>query len=246
MRVQASTIIVAVLLVIIVIPVVILSRQSPQGDESIISEEFVTARDQGDRYYAEAVTNANRDNREKALEYYVSALEYYQEALKHRSENGEIYNNLGAIHHEIGLLVAHEKWEEDVTGYSVEDALYRLNDAFSNVESGILVFEVNDPEVMQAIISKARTEGCDVNVLNGSVSSDIYMIRGRTRDEFRKAEEKFKMAKTFKPRYGAAYQNLGTLYQETGRLDDALIWWRTALQMEPQNRRLRAYLQQYE
>ena len=246
MRIDKTTIVVVVLLLVVVVPIFLLSRQETNQDESLISEQFVTARDQGERYYREAITNANRDNREAALQHYERALEYYQEALKHRPENGEIHNTIGALHHEIGLLVAQEKWEEDVTGYSVDDSLYRLNDAFKNIHTGILVFEVNDPLVMQAVISKARTEGCDVNALNGTVSSDIYMIRGRTRDEFGKAESHFMMAKTLKPRYGAAFQNLGTLFQETGRLEDALVWWRTALQVEPHNRKLQAYLQQYE
>jgi tetratricopeptide (TPR) repeat protein len=136
-------------------------------------------------------------------------------------------------------------WEEDLTNMKPIDAFYQLQQALSQVQSGVIVFTVNDVKVMNTLVNYAKSSGCYVHVENRQSASDINIIKGKTMEAFRKAESEFLRAKDLKPRYSAAYENLGSLYYRMGRQQDALIMWKSALKLEPTNKKLRQYLRQF-
>ena len=206
----------------------------PSVDAIGESEEFRELKNKG-RAYAEANE-------------YEQAIEYYTEALKMRPDDAYLHNDIGAVYHNMGIDAAGETWpgwEEDVTNMTPVTALHQLKQAFSEVPSGVIVMTVNDTKVMDTLANHARASDCYVHLEHHQRTSDMTIIKGKTREAFRKAESELLRAKDLKPRYSAAYENLGSLYYRMGRKKDALIMWHSALDLEPTNKKLRQYLQQY-
>ncbi|MFQ6040757.1 MAG: tetratricopeptide repeat protein [Candidatus Poribacteria bacterium] len=195
-----------------------------------------------------------RDLKDRARAYadaneYERSIEYYTEALKMRPDDAYLHNDLGAVYHNMGIDAAGEtwpSWEEDLTDTNPVTALQQLKQALSEVQSGVIVMTVNSMEVMNTLANHARASGCYVHIEHHQRTSDLNIIKGKTMEAFRKAESELLRAKDLKPRYSAAYQNLGSLYYRMGRQKDAVIMWKSALDLEPTNKKLRQYLQQYD
>jgi tetratricopeptide (TPR) repeat protein len=126
------------------------------------------------------------------------------------------------------------------------NALHQLKQALSEVKSGVIVMTVNDMEVMKTLANYARESDCYVHIEDHRRTSDINIIKGKTKEAFRKAESELIRAKDLKPRYAKAYENLGSLYYRMGKQKDAIILWQSALDLDPTNKVLRQYLQQYD
>jgi tetratricopeptide (TPR) repeat protein len=195
-----------------------------------------------------------RDLKDKARSYaeaneYEQAIEYYTEALKARPEDAYLHNDIGAVYHNMGIDAAGEtwpSWEEDLTNLSPVEALHQLQQALSQVQSGVIVMTVNNKKVMDTLENYAKSSGCYVHLEHQQRTSDMTIIKGATLEAFRKAESELLRAKDLKPRYSASYENLGSLYYRMGRKRDAIIMWKSALDLEPTNKKLRQYLQQYD
>ena len=229
--------IVVVLVIFMAIVVVYFAFKSNQPSVDAIgeSEEIRNLKDKA-RAYAEANE-------------YEQSIEYYTEALKMRPENAYLHNDIGAVYHNLGIDAAGETWpgwEEDLTNMTPVTALHQLKQALSEVQSGVIVMTVNDKKVMDTLANYARASNCYVHLEHHRRTSDMTIIKGKTREAFRKAESELLRAKDLKPRYSAAYENLGSLYHRMGRRKDALIMWTSALDLEPTNKKLRQYLQQYD
>ena len=195
-----------------------------------------------------------RDLKDQARAYaeaneHEQAIEYYTEALKMRPEDAYLHNDLGAVYHNMGVDAAGETWpgwEEDLTDMTPVEALHQFRQALSEVQSGVIVVTVNSMKVMETLVNHARVSDCYVHIENHQRTSDITIVKGKTRQAFRKAESELLRAKDLKPRYSKAYENLGSLYYRMGRQKDALILWNSALDLDPTNKVLRQYLQQYD
>jgi len=195
-----------------------------------------------------------RDLKEKGRAYaeaneHEQAITYYTEALKMRPDDAYLHNDLGAVYHNMGVEAAGEawpSWEEDLTNVTPITALQQLKQALSEVQSGVIVMTVNDVKVMNTLANHARSSDCYVHIEDHQRTSDITIIKGKTKEAFRKAESELFRAKDLKPRYAKAYENLGSLYYRMGKQQDAVILWKSALDLDPTNKVLRQYLQQYD
>jgi len=228
-------IVVLVVCIAIVGAYFVLKSSQPSIDTIGESEEVRDLKGMG-RAYAEANE-------------YEQAIEYYTEALKARPEDAYLHNDIGAVYHNMGIEAAGEtwpSWEEDLTNLTPVDALHQLQQALSQVQSGVIVMTVNNKKVMDTLENHARASGCYVHLEHQQRTSDMTIIKGATLEAFRKAESELLRAKDLKPRYSAAYENLGSLYYRMGRKRDAIIMWQSALALEPTNKKLRQYLQQYD
>jgi tetratricopeptide (TPR) repeat protein len=228
-------IVVLVILIAIVGAYFAFKSNQPSVDTIGEGEEVRDLKDKG-RAYAEANE-------------YEQAIEYYTEALKARPEDAYLHNDLGAVYHNMGIDAAGEtwpSWEEDLTNLTPVDALHQLQQALSEVQSGVIVMTVNNKKVMDTLENHAIASGCYVHSEHHQRTSDMTIIKGATMEAFRKAESELLRAKDLKPRYSAACENLGSLYYRMGRKNDALIMWKSALDLEPTNKKLRQYLQQYD
>lgn len=224
-----------IIIVVIVLAVFITAYFTFRGEppsEALISEsdEVRNLREQAARYTAAAD--------------YEQAIAAYTEALHLRPENAYFHNNLGAVYYNIGVDAA-EPWEEDVTDKTPFDALNQLQQALSQLKSGIIVMKVNDADVMNILENHARSIRAYVHTEHHQRTSDVNIITGKTMEAFRKAESEFWRAKDLKPGYAVPYESLGALYYRMGRHRDALTQWRNALELEPNNKRLRRYLSQF-
>ena len=172
---------------------------------------------------------------------YEKAIEYYTEALKMRPEDAYLHNDIGAVYYNMGIDAAGEtwpSWEEDLTNMSSVTALHQLQQALSEVQSGVIVMTVNSKKVMDTLANYASKSGCYVHLEHHQRTSDMTIIKGATMEAFRKAESELLRAKDLKPRYSAAYENIGSLYYRMGRKNDAVIMWKSALDLEPTNKKL--------
>jgi len=190
--------------------------------------------------FREAYENARRY---AAANDYTRAIRYFTEALKIRPENAEVHNDLGATYLNMGVKASEPPWEEDVSDMTGFEAFRQLEQALAQAESDIIIFEKADQRISDALVAQARKAGCGAYIEPHQLTATITIIKGKTKDAFRKAESELVRAKDLKPRYAVAYQNLGNLYYRMGHHRDAKILWQNALKLEPHNKELRRYLQ---
>jgi tetratricopeptide (TPR) repeat protein len=249
MKVQLSTIIAVSICLLFLIPMVIYVRTRstyiPADERMLESEEFRNLREEGknlaetgEKYYEDGDLN-------KALEYYNKAIETYTQALKIRPENAEIHNDLGAVYYNLGKAVSEPIWTDDLRKRSLSEALDVLQEALKEVKSGVIVLTFSDKTIAEKVMKFALSQGyyAHINPEEGG-EFDLYVIKGRTKDAFLKAESEFLRAKTIKERYAPAYRNLGALYISMGRKEEGIQNLELALRIEPYDKELRAYLQQ--
>jgi len=249
MKAQLSTIIAVSLVLLFIIPMIILMRQSPtpSWDERLAeSEEFRSLRTDGKNFAAMAEKYYEEGDAEKAIELYEKAIETYRKALKIRPENAEIHNDLGAVYYNLGEVVAEPIWAEDLRKSSLQEAMGVLRRALEEVESGMIVLTLKDRSIAESLKSHALVQGCYAHIcpVKGD-EFDLYVIKGRTKELFLKAESEFLQAKTLNPKYAPAYRNLGALYIRMGRKEEGIENLKLALRIEPYDKELRTYLQQF-
>ena len=233
MRAQIPTIIgvCICLLVIITLYFYYQYKKDEMPDEAYTteSEEFIDSYDNAKRY---AEVND-----------YTRAIGYFTEALKIRPDNAEVHNDLGATYLNMGIDVSEPLWPEELSDMTGFEAAQQLAQALAQIESGLIVFTKVRQKIADDLAAQASNENCYAHVERHQLTATVTIIKGKTKEAFRKAEAEFIRAKDLKPRYAPAYQNLGNLWYRMGRHKDALILWQGALELEPNNKELRKYLQ---
>jgi len=231
MRAQIPTIIGLCVCLLIIIPLFIAIKKSKAPDEAYTTEstEFRESYDNAKRY---AEVND-----------YTRAIGYFTEALKIRPDNAEVHNDLGATYLNMGIDASEPLWEEELSDMTGFEASQQLGQALAQVESGVIVFTKVEQKVADDLAAQARNENCYAHIEPHQLTATVTVVKGKTKEAFRKAESEFIRSKDLKPRYAPAYQNLGNLWYRMGRHKSALVLWRGALELEPHNKELRKYLQ---
>ncbi len=250
MKVQLSTIIAVSICLLFLIPMVIYMRTHTVGgtgsDKMLESEEFRNLREEGKNLAQMGMKYYEDGNLDKALEFYNKAIQIYTQALKIRPENAEMHNDLGAVYYNLGEAVSEPIWTDDLTRSSLTEAMDKLQNALREVESGIIVLTFNDKQIAEKVKNFAISRGhyAHINPVENGKEFDLYVIKGKTKEAFLKAESEFLRSKLIKERYAPAYRNLGALYMKMGRWDEAVQNLELALRIEPYDKELRTYLQQ--
>ncbi|MDA1190904.1 MAG: tetratricopeptide repeat protein [Candidatus Poribacteria bacterium] len=175
-----------------------------------------------------------------------SAITAYKDAIAVRPENAEALNNLGAVYYEKGKSLMSLPVEEDLREYSPNpnETLQYIKTKLASVPSTKFVWEI-PANVLEPLETYANGRG-DIlfhltRIYNGY---EVVLYNGETAEMFRLAEMNYLRAINAKSDYGPAFRNLGALYVERGRNEDAAEIFEEALRLEPQDQELRRYLEQ--
>ncbi|GIX06369.1 MAG: hypothetical protein KatS3mg115_0772 [Candidatus Poribacteria bacterium] len=188
-----------------------------------------------------------------------AAIAAYQSALQVRPDNAEIHNDLGATYYEKGRALMGEPVAEDLRFYSSSpDLEVRVRETLEYMESWFdqvpadpntitpkkFVWDI-PAYLLKPFEEYAKTRN-DLIYSSRRVGDhyELVVYAGETARAFKQAEIHFWRAIDLRPEYAPAYRNLGALYVEIGRREDAIKILRQALRLEPQDRELDLYLQQ--
>ena len=218
---------------IVIIPLIIykkdVSKTYPAADAE--SFEFKGIKQQADTY--------------KANRLFDKAIQSYEKALELRPDNAEVHNNLGTVYLEIGEKAAGTTWptwESDLTEMAMESAIDEAEFAISDTDSGFIVFTAKDKDVIDKVVKLARKSGCWTHVERNTIN----IMKGKTMKALLKAETHFLQAIIIKSSYATAFRNLGALYYRIGKRQEGLEMMKRALKLNPNDRRLRTYLEQFQ
>lgn len=183
-----------------------------------------------------------------ASQEYGMAIEFYEEALEMRPDNAEIWNDLGAVHYDLGLKMAGPEWPSwndiDLNG-SAEEAIAELNHALQNVESGYFKVNTNSSEIAMMIQDEVKERNEAVFPFHGCTETTLNILVGITKDHFLYAKEYYLRAIELKSTYAAPYRNLGSLYIKIGIRDKGVNYLREAHKRQPNDEELAEYLHQF-
>ena len=223
------------IVLIIVVPLVIMiSKKDVSGTYQVKDEE--SAEISAIKQQAVAEYKANKFDK---------AIQYYKKALKMRPDNAELHNDLGSVYHDLGVKAAGPtwpNWESDLTDMAMQDAINEADFAISDTDSGYIVFKVSDKKVIDKIVKLARNAKCWVYV----EGDEVNILKGKTMEALLKARDHFLRATIIKPNYANAYRNLGALYYRIGMREEGLKRMKYALKLNPSDKQLKTYLEQFE
>ncbi|MBM3214610.1 tetratricopeptide repeat protein [Candidatus Poribacteria bacterium] len=177
---------------------------------------------------------------------YASAIEGYKQALSLRPDNAEAHNDLGATYYEIALARMANPIEEDLREYSpnVRDTIDYMKGKMAEMPSGKFSWTISEPTLrLLDTHLGARSDLLYYSRPDGS-AYEVIIICGDTASSLRDAEVEFRRAIDLKPQYAPSYRNLGALYVTRGNRKDALVYFKEALRLEPQDRDLATYIEQ--
>lgn len=235
MKKQIVPIIAVGLCLVIIIPLIILSRKTDvSGTYQAVddeSTEFMEMRQEAVAYGANKIFD--------------KAIESYEKALEMRPDNAEVHNDLGSVYHDLGLKYAGPTWptwEADLTNMSMQDVIDEVEFAISDTDSGIIVFEAKDKKVVKKVVELAHKSKCWTHVEGNAIN----IMKGKTMDTLIKAKDHFLQATIIKSDYATAFRNLGALYYRIGQRKAGLQKMRQALDLNPNDERLKTYIEQFE
>jgi tetratricopeptide (TPR) repeat protein len=179
---------------------------------------------------------------------YQQAIELYSQAMKMRPENAEIFNDLGAVYYKQGLKYAGPKWpswEKELIDEGPDAAVAALKVAIDKTISGVITFKTRDEAVADAIEKEAKQRGGQVYRQRWENEITINILIGETKTYLLRARDHYLYALDLKPTHSVAYRNLGSFFMKVGKTDTALDYFQEAYKLDPRDKELEEYLNQF-
>lgn len=160
-----------------------------------------------------------------------SALVEYAKVIDLSPNNAEVYCNMGALYNQIG--------EYDKAVAVLQKALL-IDPAYSKAHNNMGLVHYRSGHLDLALASLNRA--VELEPANLEAYNNLGLVHRRM-DQPERAEKSFMQALSVDPDYAAAHYNLAVLYDEQGRLRDAISHYRSFISLEGGSGELRNRVQ---